>query len=126
VTTSDAPDVLIVDDDPDMVETIAMVLEADGYSCRTATNGREALVAAEFKRPAIVLLDMVMPVMNGWDCARALRARYGHDIRVVAVTAAEHAVARGRQAGADDVLSKPFDIHALRAIVAGCFKRQSA
>jgi len=111
-------DVLIVDDDPDMTETIAMVLEIDGYPCRIAMNGREALAAAAVKRPGLVLLDMVMPVMNGWECARVLRERYGHEIQIVAVTAAEHANFRAHQAGADAVLSKPFDVSALRAIVA--------
>lgn len=125
MTTSDG-DVLIVDDNPDMVETIAMVLEAEGYRYRTATNGREALVAAEHKKPALVLLDMVMPVMNGWDCARALRARYGHGIRLVAITAAEHAAVRAREADADGVLSKPFNIHALQAIVARWLTPRSA
>jgi len=123
---NDGHDVLIVDDDPDMTETIAMVLEIDGYACRIAMNGREALVAAEAKRPGLVLLDMVMPVMNGWECARVLRERYGREIRIVAVTAAEHANARARQADADAVLSKPFDVDALRATVARCFTRPSA
>jgi CheY-like chemotaxis protein len=120
---TDVADVLIVDDDPDMIDTVAMVLEACGYPCRTAMNGREALAAAAEKRPALVLLDMMMPVMNGWECARELRARYGHDIRVVALTAAEHAAARARQAGADGVLSKPFSVEALRALVARCLTR---
>lgn len=122
----DGHDVLIVDDDPDMSETIAMVLEVDGYSCRTAMNGREALAAAEAKLPGLVLLDMVMPVMNGWECARMLRERYGSEIRIVAVTAAEHADARARQADADAVLSKPFDVAALRAMVARCLMQPSA
>jgi CheY-like chemotaxis protein len=122
----DGRDVLIVDDDPDMTETICMLLEVDGYACRTAMNGREALAAAEAKRPGLVLLDMVMPVMNGWECARKLRERYGHEIRIVAVTAAEHADARARQADADAVLSKPFDVAALRAMVARCFRPPSA
>jgi CheY-like chemotaxis protein len=126
MTMSDGHDVLIVDDDPDMTETIAMVLEIDGYACRTAMNGREALAAAEAKLPGLVLLDMVMPVMNGWECARMLRERYGSEIRIVAVTAAEHADARARQADADAVLSKPFDVGALRAMVARCFRQPSA
>lgn len=126
MTMSDGHDVLIVDDDPDMTETIAMVLEIDGYACRIAMNGRDALAAAEVMRPGLVLLDMVMPVMNGWECARALRERFGREIQIVAVTAAEHADARARQADADAVLSKPFDVGALRAMVARCLTPPSA
>jgi len=120
---NDDKDILVVDDDPDMVETIAMVLEASGYHCRTARNGREALAEAQAKRPAVVLLDMTMPVMNGWECARELRARYGHDVQVVAVTACEHIGARANTVDADYVLPKPFDIEMLKAVVARSVKR---
>jgi len=113
-----SPDILIVDDDPDMVETLELVLCADGYSCRTASNGAEALDMAAAKRPGLVLLDMLMPVMNGWDCAHELRQRYGRTVPIVVVTASEHAGKRAAEADADDVLPKPFDIDELRRIVA--------
>lgn len=112
------PDVLIVDDDPDMLETMQLVLCSDGFSCRTASNGAEALTAAAASRPAVVLLDVLMPVMNGWDTAHELRQRYGHAVRIVVVTASEHAAERARELDADDVLPKPFDIDELRRMVA--------
>ena len=111
-------DVLIVDDDPDLVETIEMLLEAQGFRCRHAANGKEALAEVAIAIPSLVLLDMLMPIMNGWDTARELRARYGRGIPIVIVTAAEHAEARGDEIGADGVLAKPFDIQQLLRIVA--------
>jgi CheY-like chemotaxis protein len=106
-------DILVVDDDPDVLELIVAMLERAGYHPRVATNGREALAAVERHQPALVLLDMLMPVMDGWACARALRHRYGRSPRIVVVTAAEHARAWAAEVGADDVLSKPFDSKSL-------------
>lgn len=112
------PDILVVDDDPDVLDLIVAVLERAGYHPRVATNGREALVAAEEHAPALVLLDMLMPVMDGWACARALRNRYGGSPKIVVVTAAEHARAWAEEVGADGVLPKPFDSRSLVATVA--------
>jgi CheY-like chemotaxis protein len=112
------PDVLIVDDDPDMVETMEMVLAVDGVACRTAANGVEALEKVAAQRPAVVLLDMLMPIMNGWDTAHELRERYGRTVPIIVVTASEHASRRATEADADGVLAKPFDIDELRRIVA--------
>jgi DNA-binding response OmpR family regulator len=111
-------DVLVVDDDPDMVELMLIVLEQAGYRARSARNGREALSAAAERTPTLVLLDMVMPVMNGWECAHELRARYGSKLKIVVVTAAEHPRARAEEVGADDVLPKPFDMSSLLRLVA--------
>ncbi len=115
----DAPrDVLVVDDDPDLVEVILLVLSGAGYAARSAANGRQALEAVKARMPALILLDMLMPVMDGWQFARELRARYGRAVPVVVVTAAEHARARGEEIGADEVLPKPFDVDDLLRLVA--------
>lgn len=112
-------DVLVVDDDPDLREVVRIMLHLSGYDVRCARNGREALMAVAEKAPAVVLLDMRMPVMNGWECARELRARYGRSIPIVVLTAAEHARATVRDlGGVDDVLAKPFDMDALLDVVA--------
>src|SRR5690606_17638358 len=66
--------VLIVDDDDDMLEMLAMLLHKSGFSVRTAHNGRQALQSVQQEMPALILLDMVMPVMNGWEFARSFRA----------------------------------------------------
>ena len=103
-------DVLIVEDDPDLSDVMLLALREAGYPARCASNGREALAAAEVQLPGLVLLDVLMPVMDGWQCARELRARYGRALPIVVVTAAEHVRARSHELGADDVLPKPFDI----------------
>jgi CheY-like chemotaxis protein len=108
---------LIVDDDPDMAETIRAVLDSEGYRSRWAANGVQALEEVASEMPAVILLDMLMPVMNGWDCARELRARYGRGVPIVVMTAAEHAESRRDEVGADEVLPKPFDLHDLLRIV---------
>ena len=109
-------DVLVVDDDADMLDVMKFVLDEAGYSVRSAENGKQALEATAAQVPALVLLDMLMPVMDGWQCARELRARYGH-IPIVVVTAAENARAFGAEVGADDVLPKPFEINDLLQVV---------
>ena len=115
----DSPDVLVVDDDPDLREIVREMLHLSGYEVRCAGNGQEAVEAVAQKMPAVVLLDMLMPVMDGWQCARELRARYGRAVPIVVVTAAEHARARADQIdGANDVLSKPFEMDDLLRLVA--------
>jgi CheY-like chemotaxis protein len=110
-------DVLVVDDDPDMVDAITMVLDQGQYPCRSAENGREALAQVERRLPALILLDMLMPVMDGWQFARELRARFGRTVPVVVVTAAEHVRARGDDIDADAVVSKPFNVNTLLQVV---------
>lgn len=111
-------DILVVEDDPDMAEILALILGGAGYSVRVARNGRDALEAVAARMPDLILLDMLMPVMDGWECARELRERYGRGVPIVVVTAAEHARARAEEVGADDGLSKPFEVNALLGVVA--------
>jgi CheY-like chemotaxis protein len=113
-----AGDVLIVDDDRDMAEVVKAVLDSEGYRCRVASNGQQALEQVAAAMPGLVLLDMLMPVMNGWECAHELRLAYGRGLPIVVMTAAEHADSRRNQAEADDVLSKPFELDDLLRIVA--------
>jgi DNA-binding response OmpR family regulator len=109
--------VLCVDDDPDMVAVIKVVLEAEGYECRTAENGETALAMALEEKPSLVLLDMMMPIMNGWDCAAELRKAYGRTLPIVIVTAAEHAEAWRAEVCADAAIAKPFDVQRLVGMV---------
>jgi CheY-like chemotaxis protein len=116
--TDGHPDVLVVEDDPDLLEIVQLMLRLSGYPVRGAANGKEALQAIEQRKPAVVLLDMLMPVMDGWECARELRARYGDTVPIVVVTAAEHARARASEIGdVADVLAKPFEMDDLIRVV---------
>lgn len=110
-------DVLVVDDDPDIVDIVLLVLRDAGYAARSARNGVEGLEAVAARIPGLILLDILMPVMDGPRFARELRARYGRAVPFVVLTAAEHARARAEELGADGVLPKPFDVDELLRVV---------
>ena len=111
-------DVLIVDDDADMLEVMELVLRDAGYATRAVLNGRQALDAVANGMPRVILLDMLMPVMNGWQFAREFRARYGSKVPIVVATAAEHVLSRGEEIDAAGVLPKPFEVSDLLRLVA--------
>ncbi len=107
---SAAPGVLVVEDDADLLALEEMILLDAGYRVRTARDGRAALDRIGEEMPAVVLLDMRMPGMNGWEFAREFHARHGRAAPIVVVTAAENARARAEEIGAEGFLAKPFDI----------------
>jgi CheY-like chemotaxis protein len=111
-------DVLVVDDDEDMIEVMELLLQDAGYATRTALNGQQALDAVAKSMPALIVLDMLMPVMNGWQFAREFRARYGTAVPIVIATAAEHVQRRGDEIDAAGVLPKPFEVSDLLRLVA--------
>ena len=82
--------ILVVDDDPSILDTLAEFLGMEGYDVRTATNGQEALGTIEHTPPALVLLDMRMPVLDGWGFVEALRKR-GQTLPILVMTAAQDA-----------------------------------
>jgi CheY-like chemotaxis protein len=102
--------VLIVEDDPDLLSLVAMILRDAGYDVAAAEDGLQALARIEERMPGVILLDMRMPVMNGWEFAREYRARFARAAPIVVVTAAEDARARAQEIGADAWLEKPFDL----------------
>jgi CheY-like chemotaxis protein len=106
--------VLIVDDELDIRETIAELLRLEGHETFEATDGEQALVRCRQLRPDLVLLDLMMPGMNGWDFRKAqLRDPSIAAIPVVVVSA----VARSRDLPADGFLQKPFSLDDLLALV---------
>jgi CheY-like chemotaxis protein len=115
---SDCKDVLVVDDDEDMIEVIELVLQDAGYTTRSALNGQQALAAVAAAMAALIVLDILMPVMNGWQFAQEFRARYGRDVPIVVATAAEHVRSRTDALDVSDVLPKPFEVSDLLQMVA--------
>ena len=110
--------VLIVDDNPLGREALGDVLAPEGYSLAFAANGPEALAAAAELRPDVILLDVMMPGMDGFEVCRRLRADAAlSEVPVLMVTALDDRASRlkGIESGADDFVSKPFDRIELRA-----------
>jgi two-component system, OmpR family, response regulator MprA len=107
--------VLVVDDEPGVRETVSRALLLDGYEVSVADNGMTALDLVRTERPDAIVIDVMMPRMDGLETCRALRAE-GHRLPVLMLTARDSAPDRdaGFIAGADDYLTKPF---ALRELV---------
>ncbi|WP_018873521.1 fused response regulator/phosphatase [Thioalkalivibrio sp. ALJ16] len=110
--------VLIVDDDPHNRRLLRMMLAGSGYRTREATNGREAVEACREARPDLVLMDVMMPEMDGFEATRQLKAEMdGYFVPVIFLTAMddEASLLRGIECGGDDFLSKPLNLAILKA-----------
>ncbi len=114
-----SPLVLVVDDDPDILDAICDILDAEGYRVSRARHGQEALREIESERPDVILLDLMMPVMDGVAFAQALRSRPAFRDVPIVVISADGNPHRAAAVGAMGYLAKPFDIDALLAQVAG-------
>jgi CheY-like chemotaxis protein len=115
------PPILVVDDNPDNAHIIRDYLEARGYPITVAYNGDDALKAFEEVKPALVLLDVMMPGRDGWQVCRDIKQHptLGRNVRVVMVTALDDWVNKRQalQTGADDFVEKPFELSRLAATV---------
>jgi CheY-like chemotaxis protein len=118
----DSPCVLVVDDDPSVLRMIVSLLEREGYEIAQARNGLEALRAMDERNVQLVVLDLMMPVMNGWEVLEVRAANPAlQRIPVVVVTAnigPDAGLARDK--GISALLPKPFDLSALKAIITTC------
>jgi CheY-like chemotaxis protein len=108
--------VLVVDDDAAIRQAVAALLEDDGYVVDQAANGLEALARLDQHLPKVVLLDMRMPLMDGWSVAGEIRER-NLDVNVVAMTATHNARLWADQIGAPNYLGKPFEPDELLQLV---------
>jgi urea transport system substrate-binding protein len=109
--------ILVADDDPEMVSIIDEALSYRGYRVVTARHGKEALERVELESPQLILLDMKMPVMDGWAFAKVLRERHGRSIPIVVITAMEDSQLRADELGAEGELGKPFNMQQLYDVV---------
>ncbi|MGZ3447582.1 MAG: response regulator [Myxococcaceae bacterium] len=107
--------VLVVDDDPDILDALSEILEVEGYEVQRARNGREALQRLERGLPDLVLLDLMMPVMDGWEFARSLSPAARPPI--IVLSADRNVSSRAREIGAVEWLAKPFELAQLLAAV---------
>ena len=112
--------VLIVDDEVDLVETLKFKLEASGFEALTAYDGLEALSKAKNDKPDLILLDIMLPKLNGYQICRELKSddKYKH-IPIIMLTAKAQESDKfwGLETGADEYVTKPFDSNQLVELI---------
>ena len=121
--------ILIVDDEEDILHFLELVLREKGYDVVTAMNGHEALTTAQIEKPDLVLLDIMMPQMDGWEVLKLLRVDdETANIPVAMLSARTEAKDRvqGLQEGAIDYICKPFSLQELLAKIETIFGQPAA
>ncbi|HEX6536173.1 MAG TPA: response regulator [Gemmatimonadaceae bacterium] len=113
--------ILVVDDNRDNAEIVRQMLEVHGYTVLVAYDGDKALAIFDAARPAVVLLDVMMPGRSGWEVCRLMKQHpvHGRAVRIIMLTAlsAWDDKQAALQTGADDYITKPLDLHDLLARV---------
>ncbi len=118
--------ILLIDDEADILEFVKYNLEKDGYEVHTASNGAEGLQVALTVKPHLILLDMMMPVLDGIETCKAIRqSPILKNVMVVFLSAvgSEETQLQGYDAGADDYINKPIKMNILRSRVQAILKR---
>jgi DNA-binding response OmpR family regulator len=115
--------ILVIDDEPTLVATVRYNLERDGYTVITASDGPSALSLARAERPDLIILDLMLPVMDGFEVCRLLRRDM--DVAILMLTAKADEVDKvvGLELGADDYVTKPFGMRELLARVRALLRR---
>lgn len=106
--------ILIVDDEPDIVETLKFLLESENFEVLIAHDGEEALKKAKENKPDLMILDVMLPKINGYKVCRLLKfdSKYKHiPILMVTARSQEEDKIIGEETGADEYITKPFDIN---------------
>ena len=110
--------ILVVDDDQAIRDVVADILELSDYRVRTASNGAEALDQIRVEPPAAVLLDLMMPVMDGWEfLEQCRRRRRCAELPVAIMSAAHDAASAAIKLGVQGYITKPFELDAVLAVV---------
>ena len=112
--------ILVADDDPDILSIVSMSLETQGYTVYKATNGREAVDLAREHHPDLILMDMMMPVVSGYEAVGELKADAStRDIIIVGLSAKAMAtdMERATDVGIDGYITKPFRIAQVLSVV---------
>jgi two-component system alkaline phosphatase synthesis response regulator PhoP len=115
--------ILLVDDERNIVDLARMYLEQEGFKVEAAYDGKTALTKILSLQPALIVLDLMLPVMDGWEVCR--RVRTGSDVPIIMLTARDDDVNKivGLELGADDYLTKPFNPRELVARVKAILRR---
>ena len=102
--------ILVVDDDSNIAELLRLYLEKEGYEVFTANNGGDAVKVYKEKEPDLMLLDIMLPVLDGWQVCREVRKFSEKPIIMITAKGSEIDKVKGLDAGADDYIAKPFGI----------------
>ncbi|MBV9792299.1 MAG: response regulator transcription factor [Actinobacteria bacterium] len=118
------PKVLVVDDEPNIRELVQVALSFHGCTVVTAATGKQALRSAEESEPDLVVLDVVLPDLDGFEVCRQLRAR-GNEVPIIFLTARDTSsdTVQGLALGGDDYVTKPFSVEALVARIRAVLRR---
>lgn len=115
--------ILVVDDEPKIVKLTRDYLEKDGFRVISASDGSEALTVARRDKPDLIILDLMLPDINGWDVCRTLRRETGTPIIMLTARSDESDQIVGLELGADDYITKPFSPRTLVARVRAVLRR---
>jgi two-component system, OmpR family, KDP operon response regulator KdpE len=118
-----SPALLVVDDDPEILSSLSIHLRADGYRVLRATGGKEALAALEQEMPALAIVDLMMPGMDGFETSRRIKRRADIPIIILTAVDTEETKVSAIEQYADDYLTKPFSYAELAARVGRILKR---
>lgn len=118
--------ILLIEDDERVRAAEKMVLEDEGYNVFETSNAESAIDAFDGFNPDVVIVDLVLPHMSGFECTRLLRSRSLVPIVVVSARSDTHDVVAGLEAGADDYLTKPFEVKELTARIRALLRRAAA
>ena len=118
-----AVSVLIVEDDPNIRELLQLYLEKDGYAVTLAADGGQGLDKFRAIKPNLVLLDVMMPVMDGWTVCKAIRAEGNTPVIMLTAKGETDDKVTGLKAGADDYITKPFEMKELLARIEAVLRR---
>ncbi|HNK63466.1 MAG TPA: response regulator transcription factor, partial [Anaerolineales bacterium] len=119
--------ILLVDDEPSIIQLARMYLERDGFRIHESADGESALDAAAKQKPALIVLDVMLPILDGFEVCRRLRAG-GDQTPVIMLTARDEDIDKilGLELGADDYLTKPFNPRELVARIKAILRRSES
>jgi two-component system OmpR family response regulator len=116
--------VLVVDDEPNIVDVISMALRFEGFEVESAANGADAIAAVAARKPAVIVLDVMLPDIDGFEVARRLAgARTGVPILFLTARDATEDIVHGLTVGGDDYMTKPFSLEELVARIRTVLRR---
>ena len=115
--------ILVVEDDANLLETVRYNLSREGYDTITAADGEQAVTAARLKKPDLIILDIMLPKLNGFEVCRILRKEMNVPILMLTAKADETDKIVGLEIGADDYMTKPFSMRELIARVHAMLRR---